>query len=361
MSAVENVAVRYQLAHEEFTLDVDFELPLLGVIGIFGRSGAGKTTLLRCIAGLEQPESGQLVVAGETWQDGETFRPVHERDIGYVFQEPRLFPHLDVRANLEYGQRRKRRDGIALHEAVELLGLGDMLTRSVASLSGGEAQRVAIARALLRGPRFVLMDEPLTGLDRARREEVLPFLDRLHLERKIPIVYVSHDIDEIARLCDSLVIMDGGQSVASGELQDVLLRTDIPLLGGAEAGAVIHGQVEDYDAAYDLARVSCSGGPFFVPGRHETGARLRLRVRASDISICREKPSGTTILNVLPSTIESIEPESTTSNLVTLKLGDDRVIARITKRSTSELGLQPGDDVFAQIKSVAVRNTSIVR
>ena len=210
MSASERLSVRYRLERDDFTFAVDLELPLAGVIGVFGTSGAGKTTLLRCIAGLEQPDSGRLIVAGETWQDDTASLPPNERDVGYVFQEPRLFPHLDVRGNLEYGQRRNRREGIALHEAAELLGLEGMMERAVKSLSGGEAQRVAIARALLRGPRFVLMDEPLASLDRARREEILPFLDRLHLQQRIPIVYVSHSIDEIARLCDSLVIMDGG-------------------------------------------------------------------------------------------------------------------------------------------------------
>jgi molybdate transport system ATP-binding protein len=359
MNGSRDISARYAMRRGAFALDVDVTIPMHGVTGVFGESGAGKTSLLRCIAGLEEPDVGKLIVGGETWQDENTSLAVHERDIGYVFQEPRLFPHLDVRANLEYGQRRSRRGGIALHEAVELLGLGRMLERPVTSLSGGEAQRVAMARALLRGPRFVLMDEPLASLDRPRREEILPFLDRLHLQRKIPIVYVSHSIDEIARLCDHLLVMHDGSVAASGPLETVLLQPDLPGLGGAEAGAVIAARVAAVDEQHELTSARFDGGELWVSGLREPGDSLRLRIRASDVSICRSRPEATTILNVIPATVSDIVSESGASALVRLSLGGCEILARVTRRSISELGLARGEEVFAQIKSVALRNTPI--
>jgi molybdate transport system ATP-binding protein len=355
-STARTIAARYELQREGFSLDVDVELPMRGVTGIFGKSGAGKTLLLRCIAGLEETATGRLVVAGNVWQDGKAGRPIHERNIGYVFQESRLFAHLDVRGNLEYGRRRARAHDVGVDDVVELLGLENLLGRRPDTLSGGEAQRVAIARALLRAPRFVLMDEPLASLDRARRDEILPFLDRLHANLELPIIYVSHSIDEVTRLCDHLLVMDNGRIVADDSLQQVLLRTDLPELGGEEAGAVIQAQVADYDDHYDLTRVAFDGGEMWISGRHDADTELRLRIRANDVSLCREKPSQTTILNVLPGTIESIETDSDASELVHLELGNERILARVTRRSRAELGLQRGDQVMVQIKSVAVKN-----
>ena len=250
MTAASNICVQYELRRGDFSLDVDIDIPMQGITGIFGESGTGKTSLLRCIAGLESDAAGRLVVAGEVWQDGATGLPIHERDIGYVFQEPRLFAHLDVRGNLEYGQRRTHQRKIDVADIVGLLGLEGLLERRPDSLSGGEAQRVAIARALLRSPRFVLMDEPLASLDRARRDEILPFLDRLHSSLDLPIIYVSHSIDEVTRLCDHLLVMDGGQIVANGGLQQVLLQTELPVLGGEEARA-INRQTIDEEALFE--------------------------------------------------------------------------------------------------------------
>jgi molybdate transport system ATP-binding protein len=208
------IRLHYKLHRDAFVLDVDVELPMQGITGLFGASGAGKTTLLRCIAGLEQASTGKLAVDGETWEDSDTgeFRPVRQRSIGYVFQEPRLFDHLTVKANIEYGRKRREQNGGAdFDHVIELLGLGELLTRHPLALSGGEAQRVAIARALLCSPRFVLMDEPLASLDQPRRDEILPFLDRLHGESDTPIIYVSHNIDEVCRLCDHLVVIERGR------------------------------------------------------------------------------------------------------------------------------------------------------
>ena len=359
MSAASTVHVRYALQRPEFALDVELSLPLRGITGMFGASGAGKTTLLRCIAGLERPHTGRLVVAGDVWQDdaSNTWRAAHERDIGYVFQEPRLFAHLDVRGNIEYGMRR-RAHGTApdIDHVIGLLGIEQLLPRRPDELSGGEAQRVAIARALLCAPRFVLMDEPLASLDQARRDEILPFLDRLHTQGGVPIIYVSHNIDEVSRLCDHLVVMENGRVIADGELQKVLVRTDLPILAGEEAGSVISGTIGTYDKNDDLTRIGFSGGNFWVPGNAgEQGATVRLRMRASDVSLCRTRPDSSTILNIVPAVVDAIQSGTGPSAFVHLKIGDDAVVARVTRRSIRELQLQHGDEVYAQIKSVAVR------
>ena len=357
----DRIQLRYALMLGSFTLDVDLDVPLRGITGVFGASGSGKTTLLRCIAGLEHVQDGRLAVAGDVWQDGQAgvSRAVHERALGYVFQEPRLFAHLNVRANLDYGRRRRAdgAPGIDLDDVVELLGLQALLERRPDDLSGGEAQRVAIGRALLAAPRFVLMDEPLASLDRARREEVLPFLDRLHAEARIPIVYVSHSADEICRLCDHLIVMQHGRAIADGDLQSVLARLDVPALAGEDAGSVLETTIVDYDADDDLTRLRFSGGDFLVPGNAgDAGAPLRLRIRANDVSLCRERPRDSTILNIVPAVIDELGQESGPTMLARLRVGNDALIARITRRSCRELDLGVGDAVLAQIKSAAVRN-----
>jgi molybdate transport system ATP-binding protein len=361
MNTERAIQIRYALQHDDFALDVDFDLPLRGIIGVFGASGAGKTSLLRCIAGLERPSTGKLVVAGDVWQDdaSNVWREVHERNVGYVFQEPRLFAHLDVRGNIEYGLRRRGHNGTPdIDHVVGLLGLERLLGRKPDQLSGGEAQRVAIARALLCAPKFVLMDEPLASLDQARKGEILPFLDRLHAESDVPVIYVSHNIDEVCRLCDHLVVMDMGRVVADGDLQSVLVRIDLPILAGEEAGSVIQGVVDAFDENDELTQLHCAGGDIWVPGRagHE-GATVRLRIRANDVSLCRTRPETSTILNIVPAVVDALESENGSSVLVRLAIGGDRVVARVTRRSIRELGLQEGDDIFAQIKSVAVRRS----
>jgi molybdate transport system ATP-binding protein len=351
-----NISVRYRLQRSDFALDVDADIPMRGITGVFGESGAGKTALLRCIAGLERGASGRLVIADEVWQDDSVSRTVHDREIGYVFQEPRLFAHLNVRQNIEYGQRRGRRGDVGFDEAVELLGLRYLLDRRVDTLSGGEAQRVAIARALLRSPRVVLMDEPIASLDRARRDEILPFLDRLHSALSIPVIYVSHSIEEVIRLCDYLLVMERGRVIAAGDIQEVLLRADLPLLGGDEAGAIIHATAVARDAGDGLTKIALGGVEMWVPGAYETGAPLRLRIRANDVSLCREDSGTSTVLNVLPAAIESIRDDGESCALVQLAVGSGHILARITRRSRTALNLEPGDRVLAQIKSVAVKN-----
>ncbi len=356
------IQVSYAMQREAFLLDVDIALPLRGITGVFGASGAGKTSLLRCIAGLERPRTGKLVVAGDVWQDDASgrWRAVHERDIGYVFQEPRLFAHLNVRRNIEYGlRRRENKNRPDIDRIIALLGLERLLDRRPDQLSGGEAQRVAIARALLCAPRFVLMDEPLASLDQARKDEILPFLDRLHTDFDVPIIYVSHNIEEVCRLCDHLVVIDDGRVVADGDIQSVLVQMDLPVLAGEAAGSIIHGTAVAYDDIDDLTRLQCSGGDLWIPGKAKMdGVVLRLRIRANDVSLCRTRPQQSTILNIMPVIIDEIQDDHGPSALVRLKLGADRIVARVTRRSIRELALQQGDEIFAQIKSVAVRHQS---
>ena len=355
------VDIRYSLRLGAFALNIDVDIPMHGITGIFGESGSGKTTLLRCIAGLEKRGTGRLAIGDDVWLDRSrnVSRPIHKQEIGYVFQEPRLFQHLSVRRNLEYGLQRTtaKCHGIGFDQTVELFDLQHLLDRSPADLSGGEAQRVAIARALLRSPRLLLMDEPLAALDSARKNEILPFLDRLHNELNIPIIYVSHHIEEICRLCDHLLVLQNGNVVADGGLQAVLVRLDVPMLSDEEAGSVILGSIKRFDDTYDLTHLAFSGGELLVPGRiGQIGDARRLRIRASDISLCRERPESSTMLNILPATIEEIQPASGPMLLLRLRLGADRMLARITRRSCDKLALRQGDEVLAQIKAVAIRN-----
>lgn len=335
------VALKHSIQKGDFHLEVDTEFPATGITGVFGESGSGKTTLLRCIAGLERSEDGFS-------------QPVHQRRIGYVFQEPQLFAHLSVRENIEFGMRRNPDATDQTDEVARLLEVNNLLDRSINDLSGGEAQRVSIARVLCQSPRLILMDEPLSALDERRRNEVLPYLDRLHAEWSVPIIYVSHNIDEICRLSDHLIVLDKGRVVAEGDLQTMLARIDVPQLGGSNAGAVLNVTQSSYDSEFDLTLFSFSGGEIWVPGHHDS-SRTRLRIRASDISLSRTPAESSTILNILPATIEAIAAESTSTELVRLSLGGDCLVARITRRSLQRLELQAGDKVYAQIKSVTVR------
>ena len=333
------IRLQHKVEKGGFRLDVDVEIPDTGVTGVFGESGSGKTTLLRCIAGLE----------------GDSGLAVHERNVGYVFQQPTLFPHLDVRRNIEYGARRSKTRRMDTNQVIAMLGLENLLDRDPDSLSGGEAQRVAIAAAVLRSPDIVLMDEPLASLDRARKDELLPYIERLHDELSIPVVYVSHDIEEVSRVCDHLVLIDDGRVTSSGNLFDVLARVDSPLLKGRNAGVVLWATPVDHEDG--LTRFDFADGDLWVPGEFETGRNpLRLRIAASDVSIARERPEQTTILNVLRANIEEIRTVNTATSLVRLGIGNQDLLAQVTNRSVRRLELKPGDRVFTQVKSVTVRH-----
>ena len=354
------IQARFKVQHPGFALDVALALPGRGVSALFGPSGSGKTSCLRCFAGLDRPAEGYLQVAGEVWQDNATgyFLPAHKRAIGYVFQDANLFPHLNVRRNLEYGQRRiptaQRR--VALDQALELLGIGHLLARMPAALSGGERQRVGIARALVTSPRLLLMDEPLASLDLKRKQEVLPYLERLHEELDIPVIYVSHAADEVARLADHLVLLDEGQVRASGPLKDLLLRSDLPFAAEDDAEAVIDGLVSDYDTHYGLVTLSVPGSAACLRLPHAAlpaGHRLRVKIKARDVSLSLQRAEGSSLLNLLPVTVEHWH-DLDAQVLLTLRLGEQRLLARITRYAFDQLAIHAGQAIWAQIKSVSM-------
>jgi len=348
----------FKLRLDSFALDAAFGAPSAGVTALFGPSGSGKTTLLRCIAGLERA-AGSLHVDGEVWQDETRFVATHKRPLGYVFQEASLFSHLSVRANLEYGLKRvaSAERKVDLEQVVEWLGLERLIGRGdTAKLSGGERQRIAIGRALLTSPRILLMDEPLAALDSASKQDILPYLERLHRELKIPVLYVSHSLDEVARLADHLVLLEQGRVIASGALMETLARLDLPTGHFDDAGAVIEAAVAHHDETYHLTRLDFPGGCLWVGKVDQSSSRrVRARVLARDVSIAIQQPQGSSINNILNARIEEIRDEGPDKVIVRMKVGDTHMLlSRITRRSRDHLGLTVGKDVFAQVKSVAL-------
>lgn len=355
------VAFHGRLGH--FTLEAAFETPATGITGLFGPSGCGKTTVLRCMAGLHRLDNGLCVIGGDVWQDGTIFRPTHKRPVGYVFQEASLFPHLSVRRNLLFGAPRRRNrsttDRHNFEEVVRLLGLDLLLDRTSKTLSGGERQRVAIGRALLSEPELLLMDEPLSALDRQTKDEILPFLERLHASLSLPIIYVSHDITEIERLADNLVLMQAGRVIAAGSFSALSSNPALPLALSKEAAVSLDAVVRRYDEKYGLATLDVNGGGFTVPmPEASAGSRQRLTIAASAVSLARELPRASTILNILQSKILSVASTGDHEVVVVLGLGPNgdgcRLLARITSRSWDDLGLAEGMAIYAQIKSVAL-------
>ena len=351
-----SLQLKFELKRTDFALNVDLQLPGRGVTTLFGPSGCGKTTLLRCIAGLERA-SGSLMVNEQMWQDATHFIPTHQRAIGYVFQEASLFPHLSVRGNLQYGMKRTSGHGnVAVDPIIDLLGIRALLDRKPDGLSGGERQRVAIARALAVNPKLLLMDEPLAALDLKRKQEILPYLDRLQATLEIPILYVTHSPDEVVRLAHHLVVMDAGRVVASGELSDTLSQLDLPVKLGQEAGVVIESLVGSIESQWHLTRMDFDGGSVWIrdPGL-VLGAKARVRILASDVSLAREQPGKSSIQNVLQGQIDGMrDDEHPGLVLVRVKVGRSALLARVTKRAVSELALKVGDPVWTQVKSVAL-------
>lgn len=342
-----------------FALDAVFEVPATGITGLFGPSGCGKSTVLRCLAGLQHLPGSLCDIGGEVWQDEAIFLKPHQRPIGYVFQEASLFQHLAVRANLLYGTPRQRQaSAIGFDEVIDLLGLDKLLSRSPRHLSGGERQRVAIGRALLSQPKLLLMDEPLSALDRGTKDEILPFLERLHARLSLPVFYVSHDITEIERLADQLILMQSGRVLAVGALHHLQSDPELPLATARDAAVTFEAKVEGYDANYGLMVLQIDGGRLLIPASPDTiGARRRVRIAAGDVSLAREAPLQSSILNTLPGWIVSASPVSSSEMLVVLTLGRDggaRLLSRITRRSWDELRLGDGVEVVAQVKGVAL-------
>ncbi len=354
-----DIEMRFDLGLSGFRLDVDLTLPGKGVSAIFGHSGSGKTTLLRCVAGLESPDAGQLTVNGESWFDSAAGinLATHRRPLGYVFQEASLFPHLSVRDNMLFGWKRipPERRQIEFDQVAELLGIEPLLDRAPARLSGGERQRVAIARALLTSPSLLLMDEPLSALDGRSKNEILPFLERLHDELAIPVLYISHSPDEVMRLADHLVLLDKGQASASGPMVELATRLDLTLARGESAAAIIDAQVESHDDHYHLSYLRFAGGRLTV-SRHDypVDHPVRVILHARDISLTLEPPGRTSILNVFKGTVIDYIAEPPARTLVRVDCNGAILLARVTWKSAEELALKAGREVFAQVKSVAL-------
>ncbi|MBS0293484.1 MAG: molybdenum ABC transporter ATP-binding protein [Proteobacteria bacterium] len=353
------IQARLLLTRPDFSLDLDLELPGRGVTALFGPSGCGKTSCLRALAGLERTQ-GSVRVNGELWQDDATghWLPTHRRQLGYVFQEASLFAHLNVQRNMEYGLRRlpAARRRVSLDQAVELLGLGALLPRMPHTLSGGERQRVAIARALAASPRVLLMDEPLAALDAARKAEVMPYLERLQRSLDIPMLYVSHSCDEVARLASRLVLMQAGRVMAQGPTAELMARLDLPMAHGDAAAALVQGRVAAYDAQDQLLTVTTAGGRIQLASANPraAGERLHLRVLARDVSLARTRAPDSSILNLLPVRITRLTNDAPGQVLVALDMAGTQLLSRITQRSCRMLALGVGDEVFAQIKGVAL-------
>ena len=352
--------------------NLDFEVKLAaeqrGITALFGRSGAGKTTIVNMLAGLIRPDRGRIVVDGMPLYDSDAGIdvPPERRRIGYVFQEGRLFPHLSVRGNLVYGQNRiptsERR--IQLDAVVRTLGIEDLLRRRSHHLSGGEKQRVAVGRALLASPNLLLMDEPLASLDGPRKSEILPFIEALRDEFDIPIVYVTHAIDEIVRLADTMVLVSDGRVAAVGAVEDLMSRLDLrPLTGRYEAGAVLTAEVESIETEFGLANLSFAGGTLRVAAAGlETGQRVRVRIRARDVSLALSRPADISVLNIFAGDVTEIgEPlDDAPGGQVDVRLDIGVPLwARITRRSADDLSLTPGSRVHALIKAVAIDRPSL--
>jgi molybdate transport system ATP-binding protein len=347
-----------------FALDAGFELPTPGVVALFGRSGCGKTTLVNVIAGLLGPEHGRVALGDRLLLDTDRGIdiPPERRRIGYVFQDARLFPHLRVAANLRYAQRRAAAAPFVTRDQVaDLLDLGALMHRRTHELSGGERQRVAIGRALLSQPALLLLDEPLAALDASRREEVLPYLETLRDQLKIPMVYVSHSFDEVLRLATHLVLMDSGRTIAQGDLGQMSLNSTLRAIIGADAvGAIVDGTVLGVDASSGLTRVQVGRGELKVRCVHvDPGVKLRVQLLARDLVVATQPPQHLSVRNSLKGVVTGVAEDDEDSELITIDIGGTLIMARVTKAATHELGLAAGLPVWALVKAASLRPHAI--
>jgi molybdate transport system ATP-binding protein len=353
-----SIEAKFKIKKDQFNLDVELSIPSSGITALFGDSGSGKSTTLRCMSGLEEAKDGYFKVGNSLWQDGsqKIFTPTHQRSLGYVFQEASLFSHLNVEQNLLYGFRRTplAERQVQLKEAIEWLGIAPLLHRRTNALSGGEKQRVAIARALVTSPKLMLLDEPLASLDIRTRNEILPYLETLHQRLAIPVIYVSHAIDEVARLADWLVLMHEGRVMASGSLAEMLTRSDLPFSKTENAISVVNATVKGTDDAFGLTTVDVAGNAFTLPREDlSVGSMLRISIQARDVSITKAIPQNTSILNIVPCEVSEIFQLSTSLVIIHLNTNGVVLLSRITRKSADLLNLKVGDGVYAQIKSIA--------
>jgi molybdate transport system ATP-binding protein len=356
--------VALRLRRGPFDLECEFasDAP---IVALFGRSGSGKTTIVEAIAGLVRPSAGRIVVDGRALYDSERGIDLapEKRRVGFVFQDALLFPHLSVRANLAYGERLVPAADrfVDATRVVGLLGLAGLLDRRPGSLSGGERQRVAIGRALLASPRLLLMDEPLASLDAPRRAEILQYVELLRDELRLPIVYVSHAIEEVTRLADHMVLVSGGRTVAQGAVETLMGREDLrPLTGRFEAGSVLAARVLRHDEAYGLTHLAFGGGELVVPNVDALpGEPVRVRIRARDVALALEPPRAASFQNVLPGVVGFVGQEFGALVEVAIDIGPSRLAARVTRKAVDELGLAEGRPVYALVKAVSIDRHSV--
>lgn len=352
-----------------FNLDLELNIPTQGVTAIYGPSGSGKTTLLRCIAGLERPPLGIVRLGSTSWQSPTTWVAPEQRQVGYVFQEASLLPHLSVQQNLRYALKRSNTPAskIQQHTLYQLLGIEHLMDHAPLNLSGGEQQRVALATTLVGQPNLLLLDEPLSSLDDARKRDVLPFLKQLKQHNSTPMVYVSHSVNEVAQLADHLIMIDQGKKVAEGPISDTLQRIDLPLGSAHDVGAVLDGELVEKDATWGLSKVSLSGGTqhqlWLSDEQHDVGNAVRIRILARDVSLSLSKHSDMSILNILAGRIKAISsttvlPKGVQLVSVALQDSQDTILAQLTTRSIEQLQLNTGLPVWVQIKSAALLNDS---
>ena len=351
------IHIDLRLKRGGFELELSSRIQAHGITALFGPSGCGKTTLLRCIAGLENDCRGVLKVGDTTWQDDEQgiMLPAHQRPVAYVFQQPALFPHLSVSGNLDFAEKRAETKLMPRDEVVSMTGITHLLTRHCDKLSGGERQRVAMARALLSGPELLLLDEPMAALDRDSKSELMPFLEDLHRRLSIPVIYVTHAMDEVARLADNMLLLKGGKITAQGALSEVLSNQALFSGESDDVISVINAVVVDHDNDYNLTHLQLSAGTILVPREDlSLGSEVRVSVHARDVSLVLQPSSATSILNVLPARVMDITDSGVAQCLVRLSLGDGYLLSRITRKSADNLRLVKGKAVFAQIKSVSL-------
>ena len=354
-----SLQVKFNLQRASFSLQSEFELDNIGITALFGKSGCGKTTLLRCIAGLEPAVTGHCEYNNNLWQSDQQnhFVPAHKRNIGFVFQHAYLFPHLSVRKNLFYSRRQKHAAAKSLDpdNVIKILNLEPLLNRSTLKLSGGETQRVAIGRALLSSPGLLLMDEPLSALDRSGKEEILEYIERLYHELNIPVIFISHTIEEVARLAENILLMDNGCIQAQGRINDVFTRLNLPLAHEPTASAIIDAMVKHHDEDYSLTELEFEQNTIRIPSiMKDVGEHVKVLIHARDVSLTLAPPEKTSILNTFSVIIDDIQNEGSAQVIVKLKLGTQFLLARITRKSVDNLQLEIGKSVYAQVKSVAL-------
>jgi molybdate transport system ATP-binding protein len=356
---------RFAVSYPNFHLHVEFDVPAAAITAVFGQSGSGKTTLLRCLAGLERSPTGFMQVGEDVWQDERRncYEPISGRRVGYVFQEPRLFPHLSVWSNLTYGFNRTpvRERRLSVDRVVDVLGIAHLLDRRPQKLSGGEQQRVAIGRALLTSPKLLLLDEPLSSLDSQRKREIMPFIQRLYKELKIPIIYVTHSLHEILQLAQIVILLRDGKGIATGPLNEVFSRLDLHrYLGPHLIGAVIDTVVADHEREFGLTRLKFNGQSLYVPLQPlNIGDPLRVHILSSDVSLSVEQAGHqTSALNILPAIVTDVQEVDQSTVDIRLDIGCP-LVASVTRKSAVTLGIKPGQQVYAQIKSVALAEDSV--